>query len=158
MIFATVALVMFVVAAFVVALPLLQTSGSSADHIMAGQAAVYRDQLREIERERREGLLSEPEYEAARTEIGRRLLAVSDRTNGTALRGRNGRTSRWGAAVAIVIVLLGAGFIYPFVGTPGAPDQPLADRINADEPDLAVLVARVEQHLAVNPDDGRGGT
>src|SRR5687768_9247275 len=39
-------------------------------------AAVYRDQLNEIEADRARGLIGEEEAEAARTEIARRLLAA----------------------------------------------------------------------------------
>jgi len=38
---------------------------------------VYRDQLAEIERDLRRGLLNPEQAEAARTEIGRRILALS---------------------------------------------------------------------------------
>ncbi len=157
MIFAIPALVILLVAAFAVALPLLRkpTAGGS-ERPAANQSAVYRDQLHEIEREKREGLLSEKEYEAARAEIGRRLLAVADKGDLSQGRRAGRRASAWATAVAILALMVGAGFLYPLLGMPGAPDQPLAARMNADEPDLAVLVARVEQHLAENPDDGRG--
>jgi cytochrome c-type biogenesis protein CcmH len=48
--------------------------------------------------------------------------------------------------------------VYLGLGSPGLPDQPLAARLSAppDTQDLAVQVARIEQHLARNPDDGRG--
>ncbi|WP_319517174.1 c-type cytochrome biogenesis protein CcmI [uncultured Martelella sp.] len=156
MIFATVALVMLLVAAVAVALPLFRQSGLAEDDAAAGQAAVYRDQLLEIERERRDGLLSEQQYEASRAEIGRRLLAVDDSSSKAGGPGGNQSFMRWGAIAAIVVLMIGGGLVYPLVGKPGASDQPLAARMNADEPDLAVLVARVEQHLAEHPDDGRG--
>ncbi|TNB47013.1 c-type cytochrome biogenesis protein CcmI [Martelella lutilitoris] len=156
MIFAIPALVILLVAAFAVALPLLRKPAGVRERSSANQSAVYRDQLREIEREKSEGLLSEKEYEAARAEIGRRLLAVADKGDHSPTRSAGRRAGAWGMAAAILALMVGAGFLYPLLGMPGAPDQPLAARMNADEPDLAVLVARVEQHLAENPDDGRG--
>ncbi|MAM09496.1 MAG: c-type cytochrome biogenesis protein CcmI [Rhizobiaceae bacterium] len=156
MIFAIPALVVFLVAALAVALPLLRKPAGGGEGPAAGQSAVYRDQLREIEREKAEGLLSDKEYEAARAEIGRRLLAVSDKGGLAPERRAGRRATAWGTAAAILVLMVGSALLYPILGTPGAPDQPLAARMNADEPDLAVLVARVEQHLAENPEDGRG--
>src|ERR1700758_2439432 len=40
--------------------------------------AVYRDQLREIDSDRANGLIGEAEAEAARVEISRRLLAAAE--------------------------------------------------------------------------------
>ena len=40
--------------------------------------AVYRDQLDEIARDRRPGLIGEAEAEAARVEVSRRLIAAAD--------------------------------------------------------------------------------
>src|SRR5690606_6420934 len=40
--------------------------------------AVYRDQLDEIERDRKAGLIADSEADAARVEISRRLIAAAD--------------------------------------------------------------------------------
>ena len=42
------------------------------------EIAVYRDQLEEIERDRKAGLIPQSEAEAARLEISRRLLAAAE--------------------------------------------------------------------------------
>src|ERR1700687_6130625 len=44
----------------------------------ASEAAVYKDQLAEIDRDVAAGLIGSPEAEAARVEISRRLLAAAD--------------------------------------------------------------------------------
>src|ERR1700686_4360465 len=44
----------------------------------ASEAAVYKDQLTEIDRDVAAGLIGRPEAEAARVEISRRLLAAAD--------------------------------------------------------------------------------
>src|SRR5260370_14083009 len=44
----------------------------------ASEAAVYKDQLSEIDRDVAAGLIGRPEAEAARVEISRRLLAAAD--------------------------------------------------------------------------------
>ncbi len=66
-----------VAAAVLLLSPLLRAS-ARATRYDEGEAAVYRDQLRELERDKTQGLISpEEEAEYARAEIGRRLLAVS---------------------------------------------------------------------------------
>src|SRR5882724_1653162 len=45
------------------------------------EAVVYKDQLVEIERDRLSGLIGLSEAEAARVEIGRRLIAATDAEN-----------------------------------------------------------------------------
>src|SRR5690606_21621537 len=68
-------------------------------------------------------------------------------------------TPRRIAAVAAVVLMpaLALG-LYVSVGSPQLPDAPLAARLSAppESQDTAVLVARVEAHLADNPDDLRG--
>ena len=65
-----------------------------------------------------------------------------------------------GLAIAGMVLVIPAATIglYVLLGSPGLPGQPIADRFAAqpEDQDLAVLVARVEQHLADNPEDGRG--
>ncbi len=52
--------------------------GRASPDVGGSEAAVYKDQLAEIERDRASDLIGVPEAEAARVEIGRRLIAVSD--------------------------------------------------------------------------------
>ncbi len=120
--------------------------------------AVYRDQLAEIEADRARGLIGEPEAEAARIEIARRLLA----SDGTAKTSSGGASRGIAAKAAIVSVALLLPFValgfYLSYGSPGLPDQPLALRLKdpANEQNLAVLVARVEARLREHPEDGEG--
>ena len=63
------------------------------------EAAVYKDQLAEIDRDLAAGLIGSPEAEAARVEISRRLLAAAVITS--AIRRRD-RTSGCAAAAAVI--------------------------------------------------------
>ena len=66
---------MTVAAIFAVLWPL---SRGASDAGGGTEAAVYTDQLGEIDRDVAAGLIGTPEAEAARVEIGRRLLAAVD--------------------------------------------------------------------------------
>ena len=66
---------MTVAAIFAVLWPLGRGSSAQAG---GSEAVVYRDQLAEIDRDVAAGLIGVSEAEAARVEIGRRLLAAAD--------------------------------------------------------------------------------
>jgi cytochrome c-type biogenesis protein CcmH len=141
-------------AIFAVLLPLgfgdrLQTGGR--------EAVVYRDQLQEIDRDVAGGLIGKAEAEAARIEIGRRLLAVGDQDAGAALK-PSVAWRRAAAGLALVGLPLLAVGIYLPLGSPRLGDFPLALRSRAPDAaqPLEALVLQVEQHLEKNPSDGRG--
>lgn len=123
------------------------------------EVAVYTDQLAEIGRDAAAGLIQPAEAEAARVEIGRRLLAAADSEAGA----RAGSAPRLRKAVS-VLALLGLPLVaisaYLALGTPGMPDMPLASRQQAPAPNqsIANLIAQVEAHLEKNPSDARGWT
>ncbi len=144
--------------------PLSARDGQENDHSVAGQAelAVYRDQLHEIEADKARGLISGDEAEAARAEVGRRLLAEASRLeaahkamSATADRRANDR-GFYGIAAAIPTLSL---LIYLSLGSPGLPGVSVAERsgrstvVNAD---IVDMVARVEAQLRANPSDGAG--
>jgi cytochrome c-type biogenesis protein CcmH len=121
------------------------------------EAAVYRDQLTEVERDVSAGLINPPEAAAARVEISRRLLAAADdqRKQPT---GANVRLRRIAAVVALLgLPAVAVGLYFP-LGSPDLPDFPLAQRARTPEATQSLdnLVLQVEQHLANNPTDGRG--
>lgn len=140
-------------AAFAVLWPLGRRSPAQG----GSEAVVYKDQLAEIQRDAAVGLIGPAEAEAARVEIGRRLLAVAD----ARLPDSSHLKMRRGVAVLALagIPVLALAFYLP-LGSPRLPDFPLASRSRAptaSEP-LENLVAQVESHLEKNPTDGRGWT
>jgi cytochrome c-type biogenesis protein CcmH len=154
-------------AIFVMVRPLLtRTPAPAAD--ADSDLAVYRDQLAEVDRDLARGAIAQPEAEAARIEISRRLIAAAERPDTTHRPDTEVAPRRWRmASVAALIALpLGAVALYLALGSPELPGQPLADRLArahagagaaTDEPtSLASLVGQVEAHLGRNPDDGRG--
>ena len=130
----------------------------AVDERDAFNAAVYRDQLEEIEVDRARGLIGEAEAEAARLEVARRLLAADKNDAGASGEGPRGVLP--GAAFLVVAIGLPLAVlgVYLFYGSPRLPDQPLAARLTdpAKEKDIGVLVARVEARLRAEPDEGAG--
>lgn len=121
-------------------------------------AAVYRDQLDEIERDRTGGLIGEAEAQAARTEVSRRLIAATERADVLPDVTATLWWRRAAAIAALVIVpLVGAG-VYLKHGSPNLPGQPLAERrgSSAENRSLDSLIAQVEARLDREPNDGRG--
>ncbi|MDL2404394.1 c-type cytochrome biogenesis protein CcmI [Rhizobium calliandrae] len=120
----------------------------------AGEAAVYRDQLRELDRDVAGGLISPEEAGYARAEIGRRLLAVSNTKSGAVKTPAGGyRLSQ--AFIIVLLPVLGL-CLYLVKGNPGLPSQPLEARLEGPGNDLAISIVKVERHLAQHPDDGKG--
>lgn len=135
--------------------PLLRgTSSAPVDD--AGEAAVYRDQLKELERDKAEGLISAEDAAYARAEIGRRLLAVSGEGarpgDGAGTRGPNMLAQ---AFVILCLPAVGLG-LYLQTGSPEMPAAPLAARLENPGNNIELLIAKVERHLAQNPNDGSG--
>lgn len=123
-------------------------------------AAFYQDQIAEIDRDLERGLISAREAEAARAEAGRRLLRAAAQADQAAnAEGEPAlRRRRAASALALSLVPLCALTVYGAYGSPALPGKPLAARVGADPEriDIAEAVARIEGHLAQNPNDGRG--
>ena len=145
---------MTVAAIFAVLWPLSRNGRPRPD---GSEATVYKDQLTEIDRDAEAGLIGSPEAEAARVEIGRRLLAAADLERKPATSANVG-LRRFAAVVALVgLPALSVAF-YLSLGSPQLSDFPLAERSRAPvatQP-LDNLVSQVEAHLEKNPTDGRG--
>lgn len=146
-------------ALFAVVWPLARRAASAS--LGGSDIAVYRDQLDEIERDRTAGLIGETEAAAARVEISRRLLAAADAAQAAppALGATAAARRRRVVAVASLLVLpVLAGGLYLRLGSPElafAQKTPLSDDVTAEEL-IETLVAKAEEHLLRNPEDGRG--
>ncbi len=121
----------------------------------AGEVAVYRDQLAELERDREHGLITGEEAEYAKAEIGRRLLAVAGEANKAPRTVGRSKMSLTAVLVTLLVPAIGLP-AYLWLGNPALPDQPLAARLENPGNNMALLVAKAERHLAQNPNDGSG--
>jgi len=107
-------------------------------------AAIYRDELAELERDRAEGSLSPEDYAQARDELQRRLLEDSS-GEATVAAAPAGRGVPLGIALALPV---GAAILYLLLGNPAAINPPPPAReFTADDIErmVAGLAARLEQ-------------
>ncbi|KGJ12276.1 c-type cytochrome biogenesis protein CcmI, partial [Paracoccus versutus] len=115
------------VVAVAIAAPLLRRQGEAAEPAAAYDLRIYRDQLREVERDLERGVIDAADAERLRVEIGRKVLAA-DRALERA--GTTRRSAGGWAALALLAVLLGGAFLtYQRLGQPDRPDAPIAQRI-----------------------------
>jgi cytochrome c-type biogenesis protein CcmH len=124
----------------------------------AFDAAVYRDQLNEIDGDLARGLIGEEQAEAARVEIARRLLTTDSKARAAhrvTTESTRSRTAMIAVGAALPLLALG---LYLAFGSPRLPDQPLAARLENPDSDrnLEALVARVEARLRQHPEEGEG--
>lgn len=123
-------------------------SGQGLGSAAAYDIQVYRDQLKEVDRDLDRGVVAPEDAERTRVEISRRILEA-DRAMGPGA--KTGSAPAWTLPVAIVATLAmggGAIWLYHDMGAPGYSDLPIAARIAAAEearanrPSQADAVAR----------------
>lgn len=108
--------IMTAAAAVFLAVPLIRRlDGAAAD--AGADVAVYRDQLQEIDRERRDGLIDDASADTARIEIKRRILAA-DRAVAAATPALSGTERSVAIIGATAIVVLGSTILYAVTGSP----------------------------------------
>lgn len=130
---------------------------SVADGTRGGTIRALHARLDEIAQERKNGHLSDEQAKLAEAEIARRLFRLEDEGSAGIGAGLTGG-SRWIYVPLVAITCLAAVPLYLYLGTPDYPDQPLSARLQKPPEDVSVdeLLARVESHLADNPDDTKG--
>ena len=124
-----------------VLLPLLRGEAQTRDRAEYDQD-VYRDQLREVDRDIARGVLTEAEAGGVRLEIQRRLLAVAPGTAPS----RGGR-ARALAAVTGIGAAGGALALYLVLGVPTTPAIP------GLTPEASAALVRLAERLRTSPDD-----
>ncbi len=124
---------------------------------------VYRRQLSEIDELADRGLLADSERRSARAEAARRLLTAADEAKAGGAAPSASRAVRLWVILAAIAAPLAAGGLYLWRGSPGAPDQPFAERLQAwraapDPTQLppAQVAAVIRDVLKTRPDDEQG--
>jgi len=144
---------------------------------------VYRDQLKEVDRDLARGVIGTEDADRIRAEISRRILASDAAAEETGPEGAGGRAiGLITAAVAGVVLIVGSLFLYARIGAPGYGDLALADRMALAEearqtrpsqeeaeaslpaqsqrsdvsPDFVALMEQLRTTVATRPDDIQG--
>lgn len=127
--------------------PLLLALGRGAVRGRRDSAlALYRAQLREIERDAGEGRLGDVERAAAKLEIERRLLAEAAATETPVRQGR-----AHAALILLLAIPVAGGLLYLVRGQPQMPPAPYAQmqaQTLREEAQADVLIARLRSRLA----------
>ncbi len=154
--FLILAALMSAAAALIVALPMLRRRQSDARLARdAANAAIFRDQLAELDADLANGTLSQAQYEQARHELERRLLQEIDEVPPAPPRA----APRWPGLVAALAVPLMAGGLYWQLGNPAAinPAAPtMAPELARQLQQIERMVGQLEQRLKAQPEDARG--
>ncbi|MDR9394560.1 MAG: c-type cytochrome biogenesis protein CcmI [Roseovarius sp.] len=114
---------------------------------------VYRDQLKEVDRDLARGVIGEEDAERLRAEVSRRVLAADAQlrdggeTGGQPTRGSGTLL----ASLLAAIVAGGSLLLYDRLGAPGASDLPLAARIAASDTMRANRLTQAEAEAQAPP-------
>lgn len=146
------------IAAAVLVLPLLRR-GAAGTPRAAYDVEIYRDQLKEIDRDVARGVMNPPEAEAARREIARKLLAAADVRDAKPMASAS-RPSYAPLALA-ALAPIAALALYLGLGSPTLPGQPLAARRDVAgpekfDPKIVDMVTRLTERLQREPDNLQG--
>ncbi len=104
---------------------------AEVDSSAAFDLAVYRDQLREIDRDIARGTVNAEEGARLRTEVSRRLLEA-DRA-GAAVAAAPRPAAGRGLSALVALAVVGSVALYWQIGAPGYPDLPLKLRLEQSE-------------------------
>ena len=125
------ALALLIAALFALA---LLTRRAEAEHPAAYDLRIYRDQLKEVERDLARGVINEADAERIRTEVGRRVLAADAQLAIADVSSQQPRALTIVIAATIALILTGGGVaIYTQLGTPGLGDLPHKARLQASQ-------------------------
>lgn len=154
-------------AILIMAVPLLRRAPDAASSAGASQRreanlAILRDQLAELENERREGTLSDADFEQAKGELQRRLLeeTQAEETQAEAAQSSaaNAHAAGRKSALAVLLALpiaVAAG--YAVLGEPRALNpQATQPASKVSEQQMLALVGQLAERLKAKPDDLEG--
>ena len=174
------------VLAFAVAalLALAILRGRSAEEPPAAyDLRVYRDQLKEVDRDLARGVIGPDDAERVRAEVARRILAADAQLQKGLQEGTQPKALAMSVAALSLIAMVGGSiWVYSQLGAPGYPDMALAGRIEAAQearvnrisqaeaearvpaapaieapsPDFLRLMAQLREAVAARPGDLQG--
>jgi cytochrome c-type biogenesis protein CcmH len=121
---------------------------------------VFKDQLKELERDVERGMISESEAETARIEVQRRLLGADEarKADHATAQGLS-KTSIVVSGFVAIGIILGSLALYAKLGQPGYPDMPYAsrdienERQQVDTKGMAEGIVLLKKRLETDPTD-----
>ncbi|MBW4707720.1 c-type cytochrome biogenesis protein CcmI [Roseobacter sp. YSTF-M11] len=153
------------------------------DPAAAYDLRVYRDQLREVDKDLARGVVSAADAERVRAEVSRRILAADAALGADTISADAGKGAPGIVAAVLAVVLMGGSIaLYTQLGAPGYGDLALQNRIEmatqarenrpsqdaaeaslpaaqvppAASPDYVALVQQLRETVARRPDDLQG--
>lgn len=142
----------FFIALAIILWPLLRYSSRAEQHApRAENINVYKAQLRELETDQKNGLLSDTEAAPARLEIERRILRMAAENPEAA---PPQTVSTHFLMMSSVVILLACAAFYLFRGMPALGGFPLKQQQTSVE--TLPEIGKLRQYLRENPDDSTG--
>ena len=142
-------------------LSIIRARANSSDEY---NATIYHDQLNEIERDINHGVLNPIDGEALKTEIKKRL----EKNTKIVLANAKDQSKQAGARASITVAIAIVGIIpftsyglYSYLGSPGKPDLPFANRqfnpsVDAASAEMDSFVKKLRERLDQNPNQLKG--
>lgn len=120
--------------------------------------AIFRDQLRELEAEKSEGMLAAADFEQARRELQRRLLEEVEPDTAVPQAAPASHAPSRKTAIAILLLLPVLALLgYGMLGRPQALDpMQTAARPKMSPEQINAMVAKLAERMQANPDDMQG--
>lgn len=163
-VFWSLAVVMSLLALLFVVIPLLRKQPTLSVDQNDLNAEVTRMRLAELDQDLNSGRLEQDQYEAARADLERELLAD---VGGTVAQSRPVRSGRWGALLVAIAVPAAAALLYKTTGSQEIFDllaeHPAARQAQQaggapGQPSVEEMVAALTERMQSNPDDLKGWT
>ena len=151
----------------VLILPLIRNRNPVSNTRETYDVAIYKDQLKEAEREHARGLLNSEQVDAVKTEIQRKLLAAAGQSEQSQTPTAQIEISKTATAIGLALFLsLGSVGIYGYYGSPSLGNlayvdrdiqkERLAQNDNQAVSEMGELIDRLEMRLAATPDNLEG--
>lgn len=147
-------LVLFVLAILLWPLWRAPKATASVDR-QAANLDIFRDQLRELESDRDQGLLAGADFEQAHDELQRRLLDDVEAQQPNSARPVPERPGRKTALALLVLIPLTAALAYGVLGNPRALD-PAQTQARITPQQIESMLGKLVDKLKANPDDTQG--
>lgn len=124
----------------------------SEEHPAAYDLRVYRDQLKDVDRDLARGVIGAEDAERMRIEISRRILAADAQIQAQVQRAQKTGTGSFVLAGVLAMLVVAASLvIYSSVGAPGQPDMPLQVRLETLSEEMTARATQAEMEAQQTP-------